>query len=82
MMTGIEKIAVANNYKTVIVGTGDCSVCQIWFYELNCYVLYDVKKNFFIDNFPELIYENGVLLRSMVMLKKEINLQANNANLH
>lgn len=31
-----------------------------------------MKKNFFIDNYPDPIFDNGVQLTDMVMLKMEI----------
>jgi ribosomal protein S18 acetylase RimI-like enzyme len=66
--TGIAK---EKGYREIIVGTADCGVGQIRFYERNGFVKYDVKKNFFLDIYEEPIYENGVQLKDMVMLKKK-----------
>ncbi|MDR2533849.1 MAG: GNAT family N-acetyltransferase [Tannerellaceae bacterium] len=72
LMSGIEHIARQGKYKAIIVGTADCGFKQIRFYEKNGYSRYDLKKNFFLEKYSEPIYENGVMLKDMVMLKKLI----------
>jgi len=64
------RIAEEQGYKEVIVGTADCGIKQIRFYEKNGFVKYDIKKNYFTDIYDTPIYENGVQLKDMVMLKK------------
>lgn len=58
-----------NKYKRIIVGTPDCATLQINFYEKNLFKIFDKRKNFFIDNYPEPIYENGQQLVDMVLLE-------------
>jgi aminoglycoside 6'-N-acetyltransferase I len=72
LMSEIEKIARKANYKTIIVGTADCGLKQIHFYEKNGYAQYDLKKDFFLEKFGEPIFENGIMLKDMVMLRKNI----------
>lgn len=72
LLRQMNEIAQKGGYRTVIVGTGDCGVGQIRFYERNGFIKYGVRENFFIENFPEPIYENGIMMKDMVMLKKEI----------
>lgn len=67
-----ERIARTQPCKTLMVGTGDCGFNQIRFYERNGFRKFAVKENFFIENYAAPIYENGVQLKDMVMLKKEI----------
>lgn len=74
LMSEIEKIARKENYKTIIVGTGDCGLMQIHFYERNGYSQYDLKKNFFLEKFDEPIFENGIMLKDMVMLRKRLKM--------
>ena len=61
-----------NKYLNIIVGTGDCGINQINFYEKNGFRKYDIRKNFFIDNFEKPIFENGIQLKDMVLLKYEL----------
>lgn len=70
MLTRIKKIC-APKYKRIIVGTADCGISQIRFYEKNGFQKYDVRKNFFIENYPEPIFENGIQLKDMQLLKFE-----------
>ena len=72
-----ETIELINKYllknqKAIIVGTGDAGFKQINFYKKNGYSQYAAKKNFFLDNFSEPIFEDGIMLKDMIMLKKEI----------
>ena len=56
-------------YPNLIVGTADCGLAQIRFYERNGFVKYAIRKDFFIENYEQPIYENGTLLKDMIMLR-------------
>ena len=71
--SGIKRIAKLAKFENVIVGTPDRAVKQINFYEKNGFRKYDLKKDFFIKNYPQPIIDNGVMLRDMVMLKVKIS---------
>jgi aminoglycoside 6'-N-acetyltransferase I len=64
--------AKRKGFKTIIIGTGDAAVRQLHLYQKEGFEVFDVKKSFFIDNYPEPIYENGIQLKHMIMLKKEL----------
>ncbi|MDR2382307.1 MAG: GNAT family N-acetyltransferase [Prevotellaceae bacterium] len=49
LLTESFKIAKEQRYKEIIVGTADCGLKQICFYEKNGFVKYDVRKNYFTD---------------------------------
>ncbi|MGS4344427.1 GNAT family N-acetyltransferase [Myroides odoratus] len=68
----IKTLAKELKFDTLIVGTADTGEAQIRFYERNGFVLYDTRKNFFIDNYPAPIFENGKQLVDMVLLKMEL----------
>ena len=68
----IREIASKENYKEIIVGTADAGIRQIQFYEKNGFGKYDVKENFFVENYPEPIIENGIILKDMIMLRTQI----------
>lgn len=46
-----KAIAIAKDegYKQIIVGTADCAIKQIRFYEKNGFIKYDIKKHYFTD---------------------------------
>jgi aminoglycoside 6'-N-acetyltransferase I len=64
--------AKGKGFKTIIIGTGDAAIKQLYLYQKEGFEVFDIKKSFFIDNYPEPIYENGIQLKHMIMLKKEL----------
>lgn len=73
MLSEAERIAREQSYKRIILGTADCGEKQIRFYEKNSYSQYDVKKNYFLEKYPdEPIFEDGIQLKDMVMLEKRL----------
>ncbi len=58
-------------YKTLLICTGDAGYKQLAIYQKAGFQIFDKKENFFIENFSEPIFENGVQLKDMVMLKIE-----------
>ena len=62
----------AKDYSVLQVGTGD-SPLTIPFYEKCGFVRSHVIPDFFTDHYDHPIYEEGVLLKDMVYLKKSLN---------
>ena len=60
-----------NNYKTMLVGTGDF-LPVLSFYEKCGFKKSHRIKNFFTDNYDRPMFEDGVQLIDMVYLKKEL----------
>ena len=73
LISEIKRIAKVAKFENVIVGTPEVAVKQINFYEKNGFIKYDLKKDFFIKNYPSPITDNGAILRDMVMLKVKIS---------
>ena len=69
LITEIGRMARAEKFESILVGTPDSAWRQIQFYEKNGFTKYELKKDFFIKNYSEPIIENGVVLRDMLMLK-------------
>ncbi|WP_041914628.1 GNAT family N-acetyltransferase [Selenomonas ruminantium] len=61
----------AGNYDYIQGGTGD-SPLTIPFYEHCGFTRYDVRKNFFLDNYDHVIVEGGKQLVDMVLLHRKI----------
>lgn len=59
-------------YKTLLIGTPDTAFKQLQLYQKAGFETFDIKKDFFIDNYSEPIIENGIQLKDMVMLRKTI----------
>ncbi|WP_160139295.1 GNAT family N-acetyltransferase [Chryseobacterium sp. c4a] len=63
-----KEIALDNHYEVLSVGTSDTGFQQIRFYEKNDFKKTGIRKDFFIENYPSPIYENGLQMRDMVLL--------------
>ena len=72
LLNTIENIAFEEGYDEIIVGTPISGTRQIRFYEKNDFRKYTTRKNFFIENYSEPIYEDGVMLKDMIVLRKKI----------
>jgi len=72
LINQLLNIAREQQYRTVIVGTADTGYPQIRFYERNGFRKYGLRKNFFYDQYPQPIFENGIRLKDMVLLKKDL----------
>ncbi|GHN01169.1 N-acetyltransferase [Cytophagales bacterium WSM2-2] len=73
LLKDAETRAREKGCKTQIIGTGDVMMMQLYVYQKAGFEMYDLKKNFYIDNYPRPLFENGLQLKHMVMLKKELN---------
>ena len=67
---------IFNHYKckgayTIIVGTGE-SPLTLPFYQSCGFVIYDRIENFFTIHYPNPIIEEGIILKDMILLKKEL----------
>lgn len=61
-----------NKYNYIVVGTGNSSTNNINFYKSLGFKYYKTIDNFFIDNYPDPIYEDGILCSDMIYFKKEL----------
>lgn len=61
-----------NKYNYIVVGTGNSSTNNIIFYKSLGFKYYKTIDNFFIDNYPDPIYEDGILCSDMIYFKKEL----------
>ena len=71
----IEKaveVSQSKGYTSLKVGTGDSGYRQISFYRRNGFEVCEVRKNYFVDKFPEPVFENGVMLKDMVVLERKM----------
>lgn len=64
-----KELAKANHYTSLLVGTSDTGFQQIRFYEKNGFIKKEIRKDFFIENYPFPIYENGAQMRDMIILE-------------
>ncbi len=65
-------IACEKGYSHIIIGTGDTSTGQLYLYKKLGFEVFATKENFFIDHYPEPIYENGIQCKHMILLQKKL----------
>lgn len=66
------QIAKKAAYKKVIIGTANSSVGQLYLYQKLGFELADIKKDFFLENYPDPIFENGIQAKDLLVLTKEL----------
>lgn len=52
----------------LIIGTGNSSVGQLYLYQKAGFRITGIKKDYFADNYPEIIVENGIVCSDMIVL--------------
>ncbi|MGG7176282.1 GNAT family N-acetyltransferase [Clostridium paraputrificum] len=67
-----EKKILELGGKSIIIGTGNSSIAQLKLYQLLGYRMDSIIKDFFVDNYEEEIFENGIQCKDKIILKKEI----------
>jgi ribosomal protein S18 acetylase RimI-like enzyme len=65
-------LAEAKGGRIVEVGTGNSSFDALAFYQRAGFRIVGVIRDFFVDNYPEPIVENGIRCRDMVRLELEL----------
>jgi ribosomal protein S18 acetylase RimI-like enzyme len=64
--------ARARGYRKLFIGTANSSTGQLYLYQKVGFELCEVKFNFFTDQYPTPIFENGIQAKHLVMLCKEL----------
>lgn len=69
LLAEIKILVKASGYSQLWVGTADAGYRQQQFYLRNGFEQKAVRKDFFIQHYPEPIYENGQQLKDMTMFE-------------
>ncbi|GAB3511494.1 GNAT family N-acetyltransferase [Emticicia fontis] len=64
--------ATNEGYKNLSIGTSNASIAQLALYQRQGFELSGLKMNFFIDNYTEPLFENGIQCKHMLMLTKTL----------
>lgn len=65
-----DSFAQESGFRELFIGTPSVAEKQLSIYKKAGFNWFDTKKDFFITNYAEPIFENGVLLKDMAMLRK------------
>lgn len=66
-------IRIASDYKekSICIGTANSSVGQIRLYQKLGFEISGIKKDFFIENYAEPIFENGIQAKDLMILTRQ-----------
>jgi len=59
-------------YHKLTVGTGNSSIGQLAFYQKSGFEIQHIIKNYFVDHYPEPIFEDGIQCKHMVVLERRL----------
>ena len=68
LLKKIIDVARKQHFIRLIIGTANSSLHQLALYQKLGFRVYSVRQDFFVENYPEPIIENGMQARDMVML--------------
>ncbi|WP_081411223.1 GNAT family N-acetyltransferase [Tenacibaculum ovolyticum] len=66
------KISKESNFKKLVIGTGNSSINQLALYQKEGFEMSRIDKGFFIRNYKEAIFENGIQCKHMIILEKQL----------
>ncbi len=66
------KVAALNKNESICIGTANSSVGQLYLYQKHGFEISEIKKDFFVNNYPEPIYENGIQAKHMLVLTRQL----------
>lgn len=68
----VTKYAKSKGFRTLEVGTGNSSISQIVFYQKCGFSITGIDQDYFIENYTEPIFENGIQCRDMIRFSKKL----------
>lgn len=72
LLAHAEEHAREAGYKSLLIATADAGFRQLYLYQKVGFSISDIRCNFVVENYPQPIFENGVQLRHMILLRKEL----------
>ncbi|MBS1600568.1 MAG: GNAT family N-acetyltransferase [Bacteroidetes bacterium] len=72
LLASATQIAIDKGFKTIVIGTSNASVGQLYLYQKSGFEITSIKYNFFLDNYTEPIFENGIQCKHMIVLEKQL----------
>lgn len=64
--------AIEKGFKSISIGTANSSIGQLYLYQQQGFEITNIKKNFFLENYKDPIYENGLQCKHMIILSKQL----------
>jgi ribosomal protein S18 acetylase RimI-like enzyme len=61
-----------NGVRKLVIGTSNASIAQLYLYQSQGFKFTGIKKDFFLENYSEPLFENGIQCRHMFMLAMQL----------
>lgn len=73
LIENVVQVASLNGQKSICIGTANSSIGQLYLYQKLGFEITDLKRNFFIDNYADPIFESGIQAKHMLILTKQLS---------
>lgn len=67
-----ELVSRALGFEKLVIGTGNSSLAQLALYQKEGFEIREIQRDFFIRNYTEPIFENGIQCKHMIILEKNL----------
>ena len=67
------RVSLESGFKKLIIGTGNSSIAQLELYQKAGFDIIRIERDFFLRNYSEPIFENGIQCRHMIILEKDLS---------
>lgn len=65
-----EEKALQEEYSILRIATGNSSIAQLALYQKMGFEIVDMQRDFFLENYPEAIWENEIQCKHLLILEK------------
>lgn len=67
-----EEFCRKKGYKKILIGTGNSSFRQLSIYQQAGFEMCRIEQNYFLKNYSEAIFENGLQCKHLIVLEKKL----------
>jgi len=67
------RIAQQHHYQSIWIGTANSSIAQLYLYQKMGFEIMEIKKDFFLQNYPDPIFENGIQAKHLLLLSQALS---------
>lgn len=75
-----EEMARAKGFDTLLIGTANSSIGQLYLYQKMEFELLEIRKGFFLEHYKGELWENGLRVRDLVVLGKGLRQRDENTD--
>lgn len=72
LIKNVIKVARQKKFRKICIGTANSSIVPLYLYQKLGFEITGIRKSFFIDNYSEPIYEDGLQAKHMIILTQDL----------